>query len=232
MDIGAPEILVADPLTADRLDHVGPGQIHPRRAADHEGEVGEGRRVGRSSGARPENDADLRDDAGGLDVAAEDPAVPVEGHDSLLDPRSPAVVERDDGSPGGDRQVHHLVNLRGVRLAQRAAEHREVLGVHEDPAAVDRAGARDHAVGVRPVLAELHALGLMAAVHLDLDERPVVQQEVEPLAGGPFAEGPLPGRRVAGPGGDLVTKPATPLAQPGHRLRPLLPSESSRSASG
>ena len=106
-------------------------------------------RVGRAARARAEHHADLRDDAGGPGVALEDAAVPGERGDALLDTGARAVVQRDQRRTGRDGHVHDLVDLRGVGLAQRAAEDPEVVRVDEDRAALDRAPAGDHTVGVR-----------------------------------------------------------------------------------
>ena len=77
-----------------------------------------------------------------VDVALEDAAVGVERDDALLDPGPGAVVEPDHGHAGRGGQVHHLVDLLGEDLAERAAEDGEVLAEDADPAAVDRAEAR------------------------------------------------------------------------------------------
>ena len=49
-----------------------------------------------------------------------------------------AVVEADERRADRLREVHHLVDLLGVDLAERAAEDREVLREDEHLAAVDR----------------------------------------------------------------------------------------------
>ena len=120
-------------------------------SADHEHEVGERRGVGRAARARAEHHGDLRDDPGRRDVALEDAAVAGERGDALLDAGAGAVVEPDHRRARRLGQVHDLVDLRGVGLAQRAAEDPEVVGVDEDRAAVDRAPAGDDAVGVGAV---------------------------------------------------------------------------------
>ena len=76
--------------------------------------------------------------------------------------------------------------------AHRAGQHREVVGADGDPAAVDGADARHHAVG-----GEVPPLGLQRRVHrvgqlTQLDERAGVEEEVEPLPDGQLAHAPLP----------------------------------------
>ena len=75
----------------------------------------------------PEDHADLRDHARRLHVAEEDAAVGVERHDAFLDAGAGAVVEADHRRADRLGEVHHLVDLLGEHLAERAAEDREVL---------------------------------------------------------------------------------------------------------
>ena len=55
------------------------------------------------------------------------------------------------------REVHDLDDLLAEHLAERAAEHGEVLGEDRDRAAVDGAVAGDHAVAVRAVVLQAEA---------------------------------------------------------------------------
>ena len=91
------------------------------------------------------------------------------------------------GAPTDSREVHHLVDLLGEHLAERAAEDGEVLGEDEDLAAVDRAPAGDDAVGERPGVLDAEAVGPVAGEHVELDEGVRVEEQVEPLAGGELA---------------------------------------------
>ena len=156
---GAAELLERDLLAGHRLHDVGAGDEHVRRLVDHEDEVGHGRAVDRAAGARPEDHADLRHDAGRQHVAVEDAAVAGEGDDALLDAGAGAVVEADDRRADLERQVHQLVDLLGEHLAERAAEDGEVLAEDEHLAAVDRAPAGDDAVGVGPLVASRQPRG-------------------------------------------------------------------------
>ena len=145
----AAELLLGDVLAGDRLHDVGTGDEHVRGALHHHHEVGEGGRVHRTAGARPEDHADLGDHARRLHVAREDAAVRVERHHAFLDACAGAVVEPDHRRAHRLGEVHHLVDLLGEHLAQRAAEDGEVLAEHEHLAAVDGAPAGDDAVGER-----------------------------------------------------------------------------------
>ena len=132
-----------DLLAGDRLHHVRAGDEHLRGVADHEHEVGQrrasrprrprtGRASRRSAGSRPEARV-LRWKIPPYPASAETP--------SWM--RAPAPSFSDDQRRAGrDRQVHDLVDLRGVRLAQRAAEDPEVVRVDEDRPAVHRAPSR------------------------------------------------------------------------------------------
>ena len=154
----AAELFVRDLFAGDRLHDVGTGDVHVRDALHHEDEVGHRGRVDRATRARPEHDRDLRDHARRLDVAVEDAAVARERHDAFLDARAAAVVEADERRAGRLGEIHHLVDLLGVHLAERAAEDREVLAEHEDLAAVDGAPAGDDTVGERAVVLDPEAV--------------------------------------------------------------------------
>ena len=124
---GAAEVLHRHVLAGDGLDDVGPGDEHRGGLVDHDREVGDGGGVDVAAGAVAHDHADLRDDAGGVHVAAEDLAVEAEGDHALLDPGAGAFVDADDRAAGLHGEVHHLGDLLAVDLAQRAAEDREVL---------------------------------------------------------------------------------------------------------
>ena len=142
----ATEELGVDVFVGHGLHDARPGDEHVARAFDHDGEVRDRRRVDRAAGARPEDQRDLRDDAGRQDVAQEDVGVPAERHDAFLDPRAAGVVQPDDRRTDLHREIHDLADLLGVGLRQRTAEDREVLAEDEDRPAVDLAVAGDHAV--------------------------------------------------------------------------------------
>ena len=88
----------------------------------------------------------------------------------FLDAGAGAVVEADDRGADLQGEVHQLVDLLGEHLAERAAEDGEVLAEDEHLATVDRAPARDHAVGVRPLL-EAGGVGAVAGEQVELLER-------------------------------------------------------------
>jgi len=124
---GATQFFEGDLFTGDGLDHVGPGDEHVTALANHEYEVGHGRRVHGPTGARSEDDRDLRDDAAGLHVAVEDAAVARQRHHTFLDTGSGTVVQTDDRCAHLQGQIHQLVDLLGEHFAEGAAEHGEVL---------------------------------------------------------------------------------------------------------
>ena len=84
----AAEMLGVDILVGHGAYDVGAGDEHVARPFDHHGEVGDGRRVDRSAGARPEDHRELRHDAGCQRVAQEDVGVATERDDAFLDPRA------------------------------------------------------------------------------------------------------------------------------------------------
>ena len=207
----AAELLHRDVLAGDGLDDVGAGDEHVGGAVDHDREVGDRGGVDVPAGAGAHDQADLRDHAGGVHVAAEDLAVQAERDDALLDAGAGALVDADDRAAGLDGEVHDLGDLLAVDLAQRAAEDGEVLGEHAHLAAVDGAVAGDHAVAVGPLLLQPERGRPVPRQLVELDERALVEEQLDPLAGGLAALGVLlldrlrrarraPPRRAAGRG--------------------------------
>ena len=186
-----PRSSCADVLAGDRLDDVGTGDEHVGLLVDHDGEVGDRGGVDRAAGARAHDQRDLRDDAGGHHVAVEDVAVEAERDDALLDARAAGVVDADDRAAGLDGQVHDLDDLLAEHLAERSAEDREVLGEHADRPAVDRAVAGDDPVAVGPDLLQPEGRRPVPGQLVHLDERALVEQRLDPLAGGHLALGVL-----------------------------------------
>ena len=84
------------------------------------------------------------------------------------------------------------MDLLGEHLAEGPAEDGEVLAEDADPAAVDGAEPGDHAVGVGAVVLEPHAVGPVAGQHVELLERALVEEVVDPLPGGHLALGVVP----------------------------------------
>src|SRR3546814_17146128 len=99
---------------------------------------------------------------------------------ALLDAGAGAVVEADERGADLGGEVHHLVDLLGEHLAEGAAEHSEVLAEYEHLAAVDRAPAGDHAVGVGALL-QTAVVGAGAGEQVELVDRPGVERELDAL---------------------------------------------------
>lgn len=113
--------------------------------------------------------------------------------------RAPAPSERDtSGAPHGLGEVHQLVDLRRVRLAERAAEDPEVVRVDENAPAEDLAPAGDHAVGAGAPVLEAEPGGAVPPQLVDLVERALVEEQVDPFPDGELALGVLPLGRAPG----------------------------------
>ena len=119
------------------------------------------------------------------------------------------------GQPDLDGHVHHLADLLGEDLGERAAEDREVLAEDADGPAEDRPVARDDGVAPGPVLAHPELDLAVADEAVELDERARVEQEVDPLAGEQLAAVVLPRDRLLRP---RVRRGLAQLTQPGELL--------------
>jgi len=178
----AAQLLEADVFLHDRAHHVGAGDEHVA-VAGHEDEVGQGRGVDRTAGARPHDDRQLGHDARRLAIGVEDARVAAQAIDALLDARAAAVVDGDERAAVLQGHLHRLDDLVGVHLAQRTAHHGRVLRRGEGPAAVDQPKAGDDAIAQAGAFAA--GVGLVAGQNerVDLGERAGVKQQVDAFAG-------------------------------------------------
>ncbi|MBV8300662.1 MAG: hypothetical protein JOY68_01925, partial [Candidatus Dormibacteraeota bacterium] len=181
--VGSTQLFEGDALTGRHLDHIRPRDEHVADVPHHEDEVGHGRRVHGSAGARAHDERELRDDATGAHVAIEDLGVPGERDHALLDPRPAGVVDPDARAAGAHREVHDLRDLLGEDLAERAAEDAGVVAEEEHLAAVDGAPAGDHPITADPALAHAEVGRAVHREDVDLGEGPGVEETLDPLAG-------------------------------------------------
>ena len=179
----AAELLERDLLAGHRLHDVGAGDEHVRRALDHEDEVGDRGRVDGAAGARSHHERDLRHDTRGLHVPPEDLRVAAERDDAFLDPRAARVVDPDDRAAVLHCEIHHLADLLGEDLAERAAEDGEVLREDEDLAPEHRPVAGDDGVAVGPLVHHPEVRLAVAHVAVELDERARIAELLGALAG-------------------------------------------------
>ena len=124
---------------------------------------------------------------GGEGVPEEDVGVAAQRRDALLDAGAARIVEPDDRRAVPHREIHHLADLLGVGLGQRAAEDGEVLGEDVDQPAVDPAVAGHDAVAQILLLVQAEIGGAVGDEAIQLDEAARIEQQVEPLPGGELA---------------------------------------------
>ena len=72
-------------------------------------------------------------------------------------------------------------------LAERAAEHGEILAEGEDEAAIDQAVAGDHAVARDLLLLHAEIVAAVLDEHVPLLEGAGIEQQLQPLARGELA---------------------------------------------
>ena len=188
VDLGAAELLHRDVLAGDGFGQVRAGERHRALAGDHRHEVGERRDVGGAGGAGAHHRRDHRDHARHFDLLAEEVAgAGEERAGRLLDAGAGRVEQPDERHPLGERHLAQAGDLELAGHPHRAGHHGEVVGGDAAGAAVDVAPAGDHAVGggLDPVHRPLGEV--RAAVDAHLDEGALVDQQVDPLAGGELA---------------------------------------------
>ncbi len=105
-----------------------------------------------------------------------------------------------------------------------AAEDSEVLAEEADPPAVDGPEPGHHAVGVGPVFLEAHPVGPVPGEHVELLERPLVEQVLDALPSGQLALGVLALHSPLAPGVQCLVLAFFQFGQPFghgvfHRLR-------------
>ncbi len=133
-----------------------------------------------------------------------------------MDAGAAGVVEPHQRGADLHRHVHDLADLVAHRPTQAASEHREVLGEDEHGAAVDLAEAGHDCVAPRALVLDAEAARVVADQHVDLLERALVEQQLDPLPGGELALFVLPVDGALAPGVECL------LAQPPELLDTLL----------
>ena len=180
--VGAPQLVERHVLVRHGLHHVGTGDEHVARIADHHNEVGDRGRVDRAARARAHDRGDLRDDARGQHVPEKDVGVTAERNHALLDPCATGIVQSNDRRAGLHGEVHHLADLLGVRLGERTSEDREVLGedVHESP--VDPPEPGDDAVAHHALVIRDELRRTRQDECVELTQGALVEHQIDPLA--------------------------------------------------
>ena len=184
---GAAELFRGDGFVGDGLHHVRAGDEHVGGVAHHEDEVGDRRRIDVAAGARPHDDGNLRDDAGGEHIVLEHAGITAERRHTLLDAGAAGIEKADDRRAVLERHLLQLLDLLGMGLRQRAAEDGEILGEDEDQAAVDRAPAGDHAVAGELLLGHAEIDRAVLDEDAVFLERALVEQRLDAFAGGELA---------------------------------------------
>ena len=183
----APELLERDVFAGHRLDDLGAGDEHLRDLLGHDDEVGDRRRIHRAARARTRDQADLRNNAAGLDVAPKDLGVAAQRNHALLNARAARVVDADHRRAGAHRQIHHLADLLGVRFAERSAEHGEILREKKHLASVDRRAAGDDAVTEELFFVHPERARAVHDEAVEFGKGPLVDQRLDALPRGPLA---------------------------------------------
>ena len=173
------EILGAHRLVGHRPHHAGAGHEHIARFLDHEDEIGERRGVDVAARAGTHDEGNLGDHPRRQDVALENLAVARERGDPFLDAGAARIEKPDERRAIVERHVLQLGDLFRVRLGKRTSKNGKILGVDEDRAAVDGAGAGDDAIARRMALIHAEVRRAVLDEHAGFLERTWIGQKLE-----------------------------------------------------
>ena len=135
----ATQLFGGDLFVGHGLDHLGAGHEHVGRVFDHEDEVGQGRRVHRTTGRRPHDHADLRNHTRGHDVALEHLGIAAQRRHALPEHRLQLVPAQ-----GAERAAQDLRDDAGrERPRERRQAVQRVRPEETGHWAGDRAAVRD-----------------------------------------------------------------------------------------
>ena len=107
----------------------------------------------------------------------------MEGIDPFLNACSAGVVYPDDRATCPHRVVHNLADLLSRYFGQGSAQHREVLRIRKNLPLVHKTAAGDHRVTREPLTVQPQVGCTMSCKGVDLCERPLIEEFVQPLAG-------------------------------------------------
>ena len=191
VNAGSAEVFLGDVFTRYGFHDLRSGEEHVAYAFQHHHEVGQGRGVDSTAGARAANSGDLRNDAACFDIALEDVAEAGKGVDALLDAGAARVVQSDARSTHFERLVHDFADLFSHCLGQRTAVDCEILSEHIYQTAVDRTATGYDAVAQKLLLFHAEVVTTVQFEHIHFLEAVFVEQQVDTFARSQLAFGVL-----------------------------------------
>jgi hypothetical protein len=187
--VGRADVFHGTDLARNRLDHVGSADEHVRLSANHDQEIHEGGRIGRTTCARTGDHRNLGNQARSRDVVVEHLAVTGEGVHTFLDARATRVVNDDDGHARLHGVFHEVADLLRVHLAQAATGDGEVLADHGDRTAFHITHTGDDGVGRHVLARKTEVVGVVMDVCAEFLEGIGFEQILDAIAGGHDALG-------------------------------------------
>ena len=178
----AAQLFCRDLFVRDGLDHFRPGHKHVGRILDHEDEVGNRRTIDRTTGARPHDHRNLRNDTGSQYVALEHIGVPGQRIDAFLDACPARVIETDQRRTDFHGVIHQLADFLRVGFGKRAAEYGEILRKNEDQPPVDGAVAGYHPVAGDDLTFHPEISAAVLLEHIPLFKGTAIDEQFNPLA--------------------------------------------------
>ncbi len=184
---GTAEGILSHIFAGHGLYHFRAGEEHIGDAFGHDGEVGQSRRVNGTAGTGAEDSRDLWDHAGGKDVALENLSVACQGVDAFLNTCATRVVEADHRGSHLHGHIHDLAYFLCHGLAQRAAEHGEILCEDIDETSVDCSVTGHDAIAEIAFLFLSEVVAAVAHEHVNFLKRSLVEKLGNAFACGVFS---------------------------------------------
>ena len=164
MHLGTSQLLLGHLLIRHCFHNIWTGNEHERAILDHEGEVGEGRRVDGTTCARSHDQGDLGNDTGRVYVALEDLSIASKRLDTFLNSRTARIIHADHRCARKHSLIHDLANFLRLSLTETASENCEVLRVCKHCAPVNGALACHNTIAMYLVGLAVHS-EVRAPVH-------------------------------------------------------------------
>ena len=182
MRIGAAQFFLVHFLVRNGLYHVRTRDEHMALLLHHEDKVRQCRRIACATRTRAQDSRNLRDYSRSYRILIEDGSISRQAVHALLYACAAGIVQGDDGGAVFQCQLLHFYNLGRIRLAQRTAMRRKVVGVYKHLTPVNLSVTGHHAVARYLFLLHAEVRATVGNELIQFIESALVQQHVDAFA--------------------------------------------------